>query len=413
MSLLVSLFRNEIMKKKDNKIKAETDFNVFYSTGFLAFDFRNGTIVHAKKNGEDFNYYGVGITDGSLNTIIGRSGCGKTTWVIQSAANIVRPFENSAIFYEDIEGGIAESRKMKLTGFTSDEMKEKLIHRNVGITAENFYERIKMIADLKEEKRVEFEYDTGLYDDKGERIFKLQPTVVILDSLALLMPGKYSDEDDLSGQMAATAAAKTNSAIFKRLIPLIKSANIILFVINHINDNVQINPYAKSRSQVQYLSQDETLPGGKAAIYLCNTMIRFVDNTKLKESEGFGIRGNFVDLKLVKSRTSAVGDDAITLVFDQDNGYDKELSLLVNLKNEKYVTGAGAYFSLSNKPDIKFTQKGFKEKLAENEEFRKAFEELCAIYLRNIIEKHNKETSYTNSLSYDVTNNIMSLANVA
>ena len=60
--------------------------------------------------------------------------------------------------------------------------------------------------------------------------------------------------------MSATAAAKTNAAIFKRIIPMLKSANIILFIINHINQKVDINPMMKSKSQVSYLKQNETLP---------------------------------------------------------------------------------------------------------------------------------------------------------
>lgn len=185
MSFLSNAFRETVVKSKDSKMKAETEFNVFYSTGFLSFDFRNGSIIHAKRDGKPFKYYGIGITDGSMNTLIGRSGCGKTTWAVQAAANIVRPFKNSSIFYEDIEGGITEARKIMLTGFSSEELETRMIHRNTGITAENFYERIKMIHDIKDTNRPEFEYDTGLYDELGNRIFKLQPTMVILDSLAL------------------------------------------------------------------------------------------------------------------------------------------------------------------------------------------------------------------------------------
>lgn len=408
MSFLVNAFRGEVGKKKDNKMKAETEFNVFYSTGFLSFDFRNGSIIHARRDGKPFKYYGVGITDGSMNTLIGRSGCGKTTWAVQAAANIIRPFENGSVYYEDIEGGITEARKVLLTGFSSDELRDRMIHRNTGITAENFYERVKMIHDIKDSNRAEFEYDTGLYDEIGNRIFKLQPTVVILDSLALLMPGKYSDEDDLSGQMAATAAAKTNSAIFKRLIPLIKNANIILFIINHINMKVEINAFARTKAQVSYLKPDETLPGGNAAIYLSNTIIRFDDNTKLKESEGFGIRGNLVDLCLVKSRTNAAGGETATLVFNQDTGYDPELSLLVMLKNAKLITGAGAWFSLSNRPDLKFSQKQFKEKLSSDPEFNQAFQELAFKCLAGGLEDRTISRDLVNT-SDSVTGGIMSM----
>ena len=100
-----------------------------------------------------------------------------------------------------------------------------------------------MIHDLKViEDREKFIYDTGLYSTSGEKIYKLEPTVYILDSLAMLMPEKYSDEEELSGQMSATAAAKANASVFRRIVPMLKAANIILFVVNHLTQKVELTP---------------------------------------------------------------------------------------------------------------------------------------------------------------------------
>ncbi len=260
MSLLATQFRQQVSKSKDYKMKVETEFPIGYSTGFLGFDFMNGTVVHTKVDNKDIEYYSVGIVDGSMNMIIGRAGCGKTTWCTQTGANIIRPFKTSCIFHDDIEGGIVKARTEVLTRMSGEALSKRYISRNTGITAENFYERVKMIYDLKMSDREAYSYDTGVYDSEGNRIHKLEPTIYILDSLALLMPEKYTEEDDLSGQMSATAAAKTNAMLFKRVIPMLKSANIILFIINHINQKVDINPMMKSKAQVSYLKQAETLP---------------------------------------------------------------------------------------------------------------------------------------------------------
>ena len=266
MSILASRFREQASKLKDVKMKSESEFDVGYSTGFLNFDFKLGVkvFVDNRRTNEQFSYYSVGITAGSLNMIIGRSGCGKTTWCLQAAANIIRPFKTSCIFEDNIEGGSTFVRKELLTGFRGDELTERVISRNKGVTAENFFARVRMIYDIKMEDRETYEYDTGTYDTQGNKIYALEPTVYILDSLALLMPEKYTDEDELSGQMSATAAAKANASIFKRLIPLCKSANIILMVINHINQKVELNQFQATKAQVSYLKQGETLPGGNA-----------------------------------------------------------------------------------------------------------------------------------------------------
>ena len=247
-----------------------------------------------------------------------------------------------------------------------------MIIRNSGVTAENFFERIKMVHDLKIESKDEYMYDTGLLDTNGEKIYKFEPTIYILDSLGMLMPDQYANEDELSGQMSTTASAKTNSAIFRRIIALLKSANIILLCINHILDDVDINPFAKKQQQLAYLKPGERVGGGKVALYVSNLIIRMDDHSKMKPTEGFCIRGSLVTLTIMKSRTSAAGN-SITLVFDYEKGFDKDLSLFYTMKELGYVNGAGAYLYFGDRSDMKFAQKNFKQKLQENPELQEVF----------------------------------------
>lgn len=410
--LLSSRFRDVVSKRKDARIKEESTSSVAYPTGFLNFDFMNGTVVHVKCKERNFNYYSVGIQDGCLVMLIGRSGCGKTTWAVQTAANIVKPFPKACIFHDDIEGGLTEYRKEILTGFTPEELANRYISRNTGITAENFYERIRMIHDIKLENRADYEYDTGCFDSTGDRIYKLEPTVYILDSVALLMPAQYTEEEELSGSMSATAAAKTNSMSFKRIIPLLKMANIILLMINHINKKIDINPMAKTKSQVSYLKQDETLPGGNTIIYLTNLLLRFDDNSKFKEDEAFGIPGNLVDITLVKSRNNRAGKSC-TLVFDQNRGFDPELSLFVMLKNAKRVNGAGAYLYIGNLDSVKFSQRNFKDKLHENPELQKVFMEEVMALLRKDLDASVVDITESHNFNYDLCTQILSEMNKA
>ena len=410
MGMLSTLFRETVSKHKDSRMKEESSSGVGYSTGFLNFDFMNGTVVHVKSDTRDMKYYSVGIQDGCLVMLIGRSGCGKTTFAIQTASNIVREFPTACIFHDDIEGGLTEYRKELLSGFHGDELKERYISRNTGITAENFYERIRMIHDMKLSHREDYEYDTGLFDTHGERIYKLEPTVYILDSVALLMPEQYTEEEELSGSMSATAAAKTNSMSFKRIIPMLKAANIILLMINHINKKIDINPMQRSKAQLSYLKQDESLPGGNTIIYLTNLLLRFDDNTKLKEDEAFGIPGNLVDITLVKSRNNRVGKTC-TMVFNQAEGFDPELSLFLELKNAKRVNGAGAYLYFGDRSDLKFAQKNFKDKLATDPEFREVFISEALKYLKEDLDAYDVEEKESEKINSNISKDILSKLN--
>lgn len=388
MGLLAERFRAQMAKTKDPRME-EAVADVMYPTGFLPFDFLNGYKVHVKSDTQDFWYSSVGIVDGSSTMILGRSGSGKTTIALQMAANIIRPFPEATIFYDDIEGGSNDTRRELLTHFTPEECQQRIIYRNTAVSAENFYKRIASIYEIKMNNRADFEYDTGKLDSQGNKIYKLIPTVYILDSLALLTPEKLTEEEELSGQMSTTATAKTNTAVFKRIIPKLKAANIILFTINHINDKIEINAFTHSKAQISFLKQGETLPGGKAALYLANNMIRVDDGAKLKETDGLGINGKIVDFEIIKSRTNAAGR-SVPMVFDFTSGFDDILSLFMFLKSTgAIITGSTCY--LRGHEDMKFRQRDFKNKLFNDPEFAKAFNEVARAELETLLGNHEVE----------------------
>ncbi len=382
MGLLADRFRAQMAKTKDPRME-EAVADVLYPTGFLPFDFLNGYRVHVKSETEDFWYNSVGIVDGSSTTVCGRSGAGKTTVALQMAANIVRPFPEATIFFDDIEGGSNATRRELLTHFTPEEAEQRIIYRNTAVSAENFYKRIASIYEIKMNNRADFEYDTGKLDSRGNKIYKLIPTVYILDSLAMLTPEKLTEEEELSGQMSTTATAKTNTAVFKRIVPKLKAANIILFTINHINDKIEVNAFTHTKSQVSFLKPGETLPGGKAALYLANNLIRVDDGAKLKETDGLGINGKIVDFEIIKSRTNAAGR-SVPMVFDFTNGFDDILSLFMFLKSTgAIITGATCY--LRGHEDMKFRQRDFKNKLFNDPEFAKVFNEVARAELETLL----------------------------
>lgn len=382
MGLLADRFRAQMAKTKDPRM-GEANADILYPTGFLPFDFLNGYRVHVKSDTEDFWYNAVGIVDGSSVQLVGRSGSGKTTAAIQMAANIIRPFPEATIFFDDIEGGSNATRRELLTHFTPEEAQQRIIYRNTAVSAENFYKRIASIYEIKMNNRADFEYDTGKLDSQGNKIYKLIPTVYILDSLAMLTPEKLTEEEELSGQMSTTATAKTNTAVFKRIVPKLKAANIILFTINHINDKIEVNAFTHTKSQVSFLKPGETLPGGKAALYLANNLIRVDDGAKLKETDGLGINGKIVDFEIIKSRTNAAGR-SVPMVFDFTNGFDDILSLFMFLKSTgAIITGATCY--LRGHEDMKFRQRDFKNKLFNDPEFAKVFNEVARAELETLL----------------------------
>lgn len=403
---------NEKMKKAKIKDTNE-EFEVLYPTGFASLDYLNGSMIHVNGNGITMSYRSVGIVDGSSNMFIGRSGCGKSTLVFQIIGNIARQFPNCEIYIDDIEGSLPMSRKERLLGLRPEEMQEncpecRVKFRNTGITTENVYQRIMFIHDSKVENRSEYEYDTGLYDTYGNRIFKLIPTIYLIDSFAMLMPEDVLDKDELDAGMGPTKVAKVNTNLVKKISQLLRDANIILCSINHINDDPQTG-FLPKPAQISGLKQGERLPGGKAALYIANNMFRLDDRAALKENEGYGIAGQVVDISLVKSRTNQ-NKRSVPLIFNKsDGGFDPILSMFHLLKSEGKISGAGARLYFDNCPDVKFSQREFKNTLEESLELQQEFTIQC----RDILDKFlsNVENQSTIQTKFNLLDALNALNN--
>lgn len=401
-------------KKKDKNRKDEAEFDVMYSSGFLAIDYLNGTTIHVESPERNFTYNSCGIVDGSTNTTIGRTGSGKSTLTTEICGEILRPFIDAGydamLFYDDIEGSLPQVRKEFLLNLSKEEINEHVVIRNTGITTENVFNRIKNIHDYKLQNRSDYEYDTGLYDTYGERIFKLIPTIYFIDSLPLLLPENIIEDEELGGNMDASSVAKSNTFMFKKMAQLCKEANIILFTINHILDDIQMGFIPKA-AQISGLKDKERLPGGKAALYLANNMFRVDDSLTLKADKDYGIDGSVITFSLVKTRTNA-SKKSIPLIFNKTEGrYDKILSLFHLVKQKGRVMGAGSASYFEGAPDVKFTQKTFKSKLESSPELQEAFSKECFDILKTLLSDTKRVPAEEVSVVKNINDIISNMSN--
>ena len=370
MSKLLQSFREQMESGKDGYKHQEALGDVAYSTGFINIDYLNGYMVHVKNSKEDYYYPALGIPDGKSVMHIGQSHCGKSTLVIQEAANIIRPFKNGAIWHADLEGGTNDHRIEVLTGFSQNRISECYHYQDTNISSEVFYEQIKWLHDAKIANRKEYEYDTGLVNFRGDRIYKFEPTIYIIDSLPMLLPDNIIEDDKVSGQMSTTSTVKMNTFIFRKIQQLCKASNIIIMSINHILEDVQINPMVHKKSSiVGGLKQGERLPGGKTTQYLGNTMFRIDAGTKLTEDDSFGVNGFVATIQTAKSRSNESAK-TIPMIFDKATGFNNDLSVFQLLKANNKIKGAGSYLYIGDRSDIKFSQRTLERTIMEYPELR-------------------------------------------
>lgn len=385
MTLLSRAFREQVKQTKDISQKNEMTYSVSHPTGFLNLDFTNGYIQEVNGGLR----YELGLSDGSINMVISDSGVGKTTLCTQIAANIVKSFKSSVVFYEQAEVGTNIQRIKNISGIISDEeFSKRFIIRDAGITIESIYERVKMVHDIKVNDQSSYLYDTGMIDMRGEPIFKFEPTIFIVDSVKMVLSKKNAEADE-SNNMSAAVNAKANSEYYTKMVPLCREANIIMLLINHITTDINTG-FLPKKSELAYLKQGEHISGGKSLTYIQNNIFRLDIKSKLKAEEGFGITGSVVNVDIVKSRTNKSNRARCFLVFDQEIGYDNNLSLLLLLKENKILEGSGAYLKLPGY-DKKFSLRQFKDLLYTDPEFYNAFVSTCITFIKNaMLDDYNK-----------------------
>ena len=172
----------------------------------------------------------------------------------------------------------------------------------------------------------------------------------------------------MKGGTDAARMAKAIKQFYSRLIPIVKTYNITVFAINHINAKMEINPFTKTQPQVMYLKQDESLPGGVAPIYYANNILKFVSSTKYKEEDD-GFDGFMVRVELVKSRTNKASK-FVNLIYNQQFGFDPVLSLFQFALDNDLIDGRNPYKYFKSNKDVKFDSRKFRQLFEENENIR-------------------------------------------
>lgn len=383
-SILCNGFR-DIMKDaakkfKDPSLCAEQGCYISYPTTFLPLDYMNGLRIPITTMEEDvqFVYDSLGIAEGSINMIVGPTSTAKTTLAIQMACRITQRFQASCVIHEDAEAATNKSRIQNISGWNSKMIKNKYIIRDVGITTDSFFQRA--VAHCKQKMLLANQYpdtlyyNTGIIDEEKQMVKKLVPTVIIMDSLPMLMPVKMAEDEGFGSNMNAAHVAKANTIMFKKLIPLIKEANVIIFLINHLQDNINTNAFLPQAAQINYLKQSEKIPGGNAVLYLVNNIFRMSKVSNLVDTKDFGINGWIARSTIIKSRSNRAGQD-VPLVYNQEYGFDSILSSYMLLKSNDRIKSNGAWFYFDGLETSKFQQKYLTQKMQEDAKLRLFFKE--------------------------------------
>lgn len=334
----------------------------------------------------------TGLSNGRIAMVIGKSGSGKSTLAIQMGVNMIKGYDDGLMYLYDFEQNNTRERIRMVTGVSEEYYNDHITILREGISTESVLRMLSKIKELKvkNEKELLVPNENGIKDEKGELVKILPPTVVIVDSLAMMMPEDNLAEEEIQGSMAATSTAKINSQFFKKAAQICNRANIILIFINHITQAISIGPTPVA-ADVNYLKQGEAISGGKTAVYVTDTLIKITPSSKLEEDKKFQIKGFEAKVEICKSRRAPAGR-AVNMIYDQVNGFRNDLSILDYINSNGALKGNGMAYYLEGFDKVKFKYSTFVEKLKSEPEFRDYFFKLGnALLLASVRESKNIE----------------------
>ena len=399
MSLMSQLKKQTSGAKAEKKFGAEMP-SITLTTGFPTFDYFNGKIGLDPVTGKPILF--SGLNAGKSIMIVGPTGSGKSTLAYQMAYNLVKSYENGGIVVLDYEGAFSDERFYGVTGATHEWFEENVQVKSKGVYSETLMNYVVEIHNLKKSMKDSIMVDNpnGVVDPETGEVAKMYPpTALIIDSVAVMRPIKFSDSEDaeLAGPTAAGRISQVNGEIFKRLIQLCLETNIYIVSVNHLTAKMSPNGLPVP-ADIKGMSQQDHIPGGKSVSYISDTLLIVqlkdrLDPNKTDKNK-WHIDGYEAEVKMVKSRNPAA-NRMFNLIFDQYDGFSPELSMVNDLLTDGVITGRGSAYKLPNL-DMKFALCDVKELWSTNPEFKNA---LLAAYheygVNNIRTPRNIRTQFT------------------
>lgn len=297
-----------------------------------------------------------------------------TTLAAQIAANIIRQYKYANAIHFDCENRFDVSRCETITqlpaSFFNKEYGERYMIRTGHCGLDVIQEMVVKTYVNKMKLKHELTYDTGFKDEFGNEVHALEPTVIIIDSITTVLNETFNPEsakeaseaEKMRSNTEGARDAKTLKGFFKDVIPLCKEANIIIYGINHINQNMSMNAFLPVAKQQNYLKQDEIIPGGKTMIYYPFNIIKLTAKPSDDfTEEGDGFVGHMVMVEPIKSSSNQSGNNSkglsFEMVFTQKYGFDPLRTMIMYGRHYGMIEGNRARLKFKDDDSFNFSMK--------------------------------------------------------
>lgn len=373
----------------------DSNVGVSYPLGFPILDqllgFYQDIIM---PDGTTYRQTRLGVPAGTITMFCGPSQSGKTAAAIQAAYNIIEPFGDlGVVLHMDAEESTEQQRIIDLTGMTVEEYSNRynLCNDDDAKTYEGILKKVAQLCAKKETDKDKYMYNTGFYNIKGEEIVYYVPSCVIIDSqMKVTSEGLAEDLSTLDGLTGAGREAIFRGKFYRNLLSYCKKYNINVIVINHLGNDIQMQPGKGGPKQLTFVPTGKNIPGGDKALYYTTSLIIWQPiNGKdgLKTEEESGYNGLPVKALVCKARSGGNTGYSATLEFVQSTGYDPRFILLNLAKDKGLIQGRNPKCYFESVPDVKFDTRIFLKEMTDHPEIVRALFSGCKPILQSMVRE--------------------------
>jgi len=311
---------------------------------------------------------GGGFALGALNTIIGNPGCGKSMIVMQTLGNAQVHFKrNVMVSFLDSEYSTTTIRLANL-GVRYPRIRPFSEAGTRRLTVEKFFQFLESMCQHKE--------NNGLID---------MPYVVGWDSIANTLTQKEIEATD--PKEVVGYRARVYSLLIPKYVAKCSQYNISIISVNQLRDVVNMGRFPKP-SDLKFMSQEYTIPGGKALKFNAFHLLEMrQSNMSKKDIEKYGFEGLVSEIMCIKNKLFRP-KIPIKVIGDFNTGFSDFWTNYVYLVDNNWIK-PGAWNILVNNPTKKFRTKEAEEMYKADEDFRKSYDEAVKAVIDEQIIKPN------------------------
>lgn len=229
---------------------------------------------------------GGGYPERRIINLIGDTSVGKSLLASEAAINFLKKYPKGKVYYLEAEAAF-DKRYAELVGLPLIDKKDTSSTKAVGKvtfiedvdTVEGMYNKLSEISGIDDS---EIDKEKG-NEDSIKVDIKKQAALFIVDSLDAL--GDSAEKGREIDEGSYGTKAKQLSSLFRRLTKKIAKANITLFIISQIRDNIGVT-----------FGNKDTTSGGRALEFYASQRIWLANLGKLEKTIGGEKR--FIGLKV-------------------------------------------------------------------------------------------------------------------